>query len=1787
MKKSTKWLINRSYQVVFLIIAAILLLNIGAQASVINYPNSWGNAGFTLERESTTEVEVNFSIKEFTLDDIDINGETLQILHLPEVFLPNDTGAPDLPGMGRYIAIPQGASAEVRIIDYRTETLYNIDIAPAFRIPLETEEGPLEYTKNMDIYSTNAYYPSNPIILSEPTQIRGVDVVILGITPFQYNPVTKELIVYRDLRVEVTFDGGNDHFGDDRLRNRWWDPLLNDMLLNYSSLPELEYKYEPSNTDDVEDVEYLIIVPDDPDFIAWADSIKVFRTLQGIPTGVITTTEIGGNTATAIENYINTAYYNVNWDPALVAVLLLGDYGTTGNTIVSPFYSGFVSDHIYADVNNNMMADVILARMTAQNNTHLETMVTKAINYERTPPENPDFYDNPITAMGYQSDRWFQLCSEIINGFWEYGLGKNPVRENAGYTNGQAPPSWSTNQNTWMILDHFGPSGLSYIPSTPSHLTDWGGNATRINNDINSGASIIQHRDHGGETGWSHPSYNISNLYGLHNEDLVFVFSINCLTGKFNWYSECFAEAFHRYTYNGENAGALGIIAASEVSYSFVNDTYVWGMYDNMWPEFMPTFGTTPESRGILPAFGNAAGKYFLQQSNWPYNSNNKAVTYYLFHHHGDAFTSVYTELPQLLTVSHNPVLLSGIDYFDVTADEGSLISLTVDGEIIGIAEGTGLPVSISIVPQEPDNIMLVTITKQNYYRYAQEVEVIPPEGPYILFESYTINDILGNNNGEPDYGEDILLGLTLRNIGLEDGIDVIAILSSADSYITITDDIENFGTVPAEGYATLEDAYAFTIADDVPDQHIAMFDLEVTGTSDETWYSSFNITINAPDFTIGEMIIDDSGGNNNGRLDQGETVNVTIPTTNDGHANSPFATGTLSCYNQYITMNTTTYPLGIITEGATANAIFNFSVSENAPVGLLTEFNYTTTAGNYSNQKTFTKYVGLSVEDFETGNFSNYYWEQGGSENWTVVTQNPYEGIYCAKSGPISHYQTTQISINLDVFAGNISFYRKVSSESGDDYLIFYIDNEQVEQWSGNLSWDEVSYPISLGNHTFTWRYQKDGNTSSGSDCAWIDFIVFPPIVPPDPVFSMIPISLDFGEVVVGEDSTAQFIIYNLGGDTLSGVISTPTGYSVSESGGTPSDNTLSYNIPWGYNQIFDLTFAPTAVQSYNGNVIVTSNGSPNPLEYLAVTGIGVPAPPNESIEGVVTLLTTSPPPGNIEDVVVTTGDITVNPDENGYYQIVISPGIYDVTASLDGYTSVTIDDVVVEENQITSDINMTLVDWDVISGTQYNMVVMATVILDGEYIGGINSNQLAAFGPGGLEDCRSIAQWIPGPNIWYFTVVGNTLGEVIDFKLYETETDSIYNCFPTVVFQDNITIGSSSAPFELTATTMIPQEFSLGEEWNWISFNIHPEDVSIVSVFEPLTPYDIYQVKNQNQSSTYSPDWGWLGDLIEIADGEGYLVDMNNAVSSFIVSGILIDPSTPIDLVIDWNWIGYYPDYILPLEEAMASIVPNVYQVKNQTQSSTYNPDWGWLGDLTQMEPCIGYKLFMNASDVLIYPEPTDFVVKNTPNNPSDREVISGTQYNMVLMAQVKVDNRLLNGTDENKIMAFGPGGETDCRAIGAWIEGPDIWYFTVVGNENGEEISFKIYEDDIVYDSKTKIIFEDNSTIGNTRNLYLIENKVVIENTKLKTNFPNPFSNSTTISFNLKEESHITLSVYNVKGELVETLIDAEMDAGNNHQIIWNGRSVDKNLANGIYFYKLSTNEKTFIKKMILLR
>lgn len=121
----------------------------------------------------------------------------------------------------------------------------------------------------------------------------------------------------------------------------------------------------------------------------------------------------------------------------------------------------------------------------------------------------------------------------------------------------------------------------------------------------------------------------------------------------------------------------------------------------------------------IRPCFSNASGKYYLDASNWPSNPQNKSHTNNLFHHHGGAFLTVYSETPQTLSVSHDDIILPGATSFSVSATNGSMVGLSVDGNYINSGVASGGPLVLSIPDDfETGTVLTVTVTKQNYFRY-------------------------------------------------------------------------------------------------------------------------------------------------------------------------------------------------------------------------------------------------------------------------------------------------------------------------------------------------------------------------------------------------------------------------------------------------------------------------------------------------------------------------------------------------------------------------------------------------------------------------------------------------------------------------------------------------------------------------------------------------------------------------------------------------------------------------------------------------------------------------------------------------------------------------------------------------------------------------------------------------------------------------------------------------------------------------------------------------------------
>lgn len=1070
-------------------------------AQTYTYPVE-GKQGFNLTSQTRDGVHITYELGQFTLNPLDYRGETMSEIDIAAIVLPNEAGSPNLPTESRTVAIPQGSQAKLNIINYQTQTIKNVNIAPALRIQDENEEPDMNYVKDMKVYNKDAFYPENPFELAT-TSIRGVDAVAVSITPFQYNPVTKDLRVYTDIEFSVTFEGGNGHFGDDAYRSPYWDPILASELMNYDQLPVIDYEARMQQwlRDGEDGAEYLIIIPNNDGWTAPAQRLKEYRTKQGIITEVYRLDQIPATSTSQMKTWFHNAYNN--WTIKPVAVLLFADHKTDMTQGIpaeeiyhSSSYGNCITDNQYADVTGDLLPEMVFSRLIAANPTEAAMMADKQIEYEFTNPNmNANSYNVPITALGWQNERWFQLCSEVVGGYFR-AHGKNPYRVNCIYS-GSPGSSWSSAQNTAQVVSYFGPQGTNYIPQTPDQLGGFsGGTPEQIVQAINSGTMLVQHRDHGLEEGWGEPAFRNSHVAQLTNVGkMTFVMSINCLTGQFDLSpGPCFAEAFMRHTYNGQNAGAVGMICPTDVSYSFVNDALVWGIYDHFLPDFMPTYGPYAAREGNwLPAFGLVAGKYFLAQSSWPYNNNSKAITYQMFTAHCDAFLRLYSEVPQAMTVNHMDVQLAGMTEFQITAPEGATIALTKgEGEnlqIVAVAQATGSVQVITIPAQTPPTILNLTVTGQNYLRYNASIEVIPADGPYLIINNYE----LANEATQLNFGDEGSFDLTLKNVGNSQAPAGTATLSSESEYVTVNSNSIEFGAIASNAILDINNAFDFTISDEVPNKTVIDFLVTITSGND-SYENHINVRAYAPVFEIGDVTIQEVTGNGNGRLDPGELVNLIFPVWNKGNTDSHEADVTLTLNNNFMQiLGDATQTVSSVASDAAANMSFQVYVGS-APSGFAAEYTLDVVSGVYTDTRSYISKIGLNVEDFEMGVLDPTLWTNNSAIPWTFCTESPYEGNVCMKSGAIGHSSETVLNLQYEVGeADSISFYYKVSSEGNYDKLFFLIDGQEKNNWSGTVNWSRAQYYVTAGTHTLTWKYKKDTSVSNGSDCAWIDYVVLP----------------------------------------------------------------------------------------------------------------------------------------------------------------------------------------------------------------------------------------------------------------------------------------------------------------------------------------------------------------------------------------------------------------------------------------------------------------------------------------------------------------------------------------------------------------------------------------------------------------------------------------------------------------------------------------------------------------------
>jgi hypothetical protein len=170
-------------------------------------------------------------------------------------------------------------------------------------------------------------------------------------------------------------------------------------------------------------------------------------------------------------------------------------------------------------------------------------------------------------------------------------------------------------------------------------------------------------------------------------------------------------------------------------------------------------------------------------------------------------------------------------------------------------------------------------------------------------------------------------------------------------------------------------------------------------------------------------------------------------------------------------------------------------------------------------------------------------------------------DGVDCARGGNLADSGVSSMQTTV-TGPGSVSFWWKVSSETNNDRVMFFIGNTEMGRLSGEVDWTRAVFTVPAGSQTLRWTYQKNASLAAGQDRAWVDEVFFgalPPSITSQPAGRAVEAgsTVSFGVAVAGTPPFGYQWRRNgvplVNGGGVSGVTSTNlvlTGVSVTDAG-------------------------------------------------------------------------------------------------------------------------------------------------------------------------------------------------------------------------------------------------------------------------------------------------------------------------------------------------------------------------------------------------------------------------------------------------------------------------------------------------------------------------------------------------------------------------------------------------------------------------------------------------------------
>ena len=509
---------------------------------------------------SAESIELRALMPGAVFGETTINGQSFLTLGGEGYVTTGEIGAPALPVFRQMVEVPLGAEVSIELLESnpKTFTMASLGlqgtIAPNQPSDPKCGDASPASAPSADLYG-NSFYPAESLAIVDDYIMRGHRIVVVEVRPVRYNAVLGELEVSSEMNFRLKMSGSDIALTNseaDRLNSAPFNRLLQTNVLNYNQGRPVAIPNSPER--------YLIITADI--FESGLSDLVALKTSQGFSVGVVNLTTVGGNTTTAIKNYIKAQYQGAN-PPDYV--LLVGDY-YPGNAADLTNYvmrtaSGYRTDLQYFTMDNETeyVPDIFYGRFPVRTAANLSDMISKLLAYNAVAGD--EAWVKKIEYLASNDGGYYQVAERTHN----------------------------------YVIEHYTlPLGYTGIfPNNPQpggdkvYAITYSGTGANAVASMNDNRVMLIYSGHGATTFWDAPRVTQSDIRNMTGVAIPYVASHACITADFNT-GESFSDTWVIEPTNG----ALTFFGSSDSTYWTEDEVIEKAIFDHLYAD--TTLDTVP-----------------------------------------------------------------------------------------------------------------------------------------------------------------------------------------------------------------------------------------------------------------------------------------------------------------------------------------------------------------------------------------------------------------------------------------------------------------------------------------------------------------------------------------------------------------------------------------------------------------------------------------------------------------------------------------------------------------------------------------------------------------------------------------------------------------------------------------------------------------------------------------------------------------------------------------------------------------------------------------------------------------------------------------------------------------------------------------------------------------------------------------------------------------------------------------------------------------------------------------